>query len=53
MSTRPPRPTARLKIIGMPTTILINAEGREVGRLLGEAEWDSQDAKKLIGSVLQ
>jgi len=42
-----------LKIIGMPTTILINAEGREVGRLLGEAEWDSQDAKKLIGSVLQ
>jgi thiol-disulfide isomerase/thioredoxin len=45
-------PTARmngpLKIFGMPTTILIDAQGREVGRLLGEAEWDSEDARKLI-----
>ena len=49
-------PTARmngpLKIFGMPTTILIDAEGREVGRLLGEAEWDSEDAKKLIKGTL-
>jgi thiol-disulfide isomerase/thioredoxin len=49
-------PTARmngpLKIFGMPTTILIDAEGREVGRLLGEAEWDSEDAKKLIKATL-
>ena len=41
-----------LKVIGMPTTILINAEGREIGRLLGDAEWDSEDAKKLIKAVL-
>lgn len=45
-------PTAKangpLKIFGMPTTILIDAQGREVGRLLGEAEWDSDDARKLI-----
>lgn len=49
-------PTARmngpLKIFGMPTTILIDAEGREVGRLLGEADWDSEDAKKLIKGTL-
>ena len=48
-------PTAKangpLKIFGMPTTILINAEGKEVGRLLGEAEWDSEDARKLIKAV--
>jgi thiol-disulfide isomerase/thioredoxin len=48
-------PTARmtsvLKAFGMPTTILIDAEGREVGRLTGEAEWDSEDAKKLIKAV--
>ncbi len=48
-------PTAKmsspLKIIGMPTTLLINAEGREVGRLIGEAVWDSEDAKKLIRAV--
>ncbi len=49
-------PTAKmsspLKIIGMPTTLLINAEGKEVGRLTGEAAWDSDDAKKLIKAVL-
>jgi thiol-disulfide isomerase/thioredoxin len=45
-------PTTRsgsaLKAIGMPTTILIDAEGREVGRLPGPAEWDSEQAKSLI-----
>ena len=48
-------PTARLandlRAIGMPTTILIDKDGREVGRLAGEAEWDSEDAKRLIASV--
>ena len=48
-------PTAKmsspLKIIGMPTTLLINAKGKEVGRLTGEAAWDSDDAKKLIKAV--
>ena len=49
-------PTAKmsspLKIIGMPTTLLINAEGKEVGRLTGEAAWDSDDAKRLIKAVM-
>jgi len=49
-------PTARvgteLKVIGMPTTILINAEGRELGRLIGPAAWDSPEAKRLIESYL-
>ena len=42
-----------LKVIGMPTTLLIDAEGREVGRLAGAAEWDSEDAKRLIRSVMK
>ncbi len=45
-------PTTRsgsaLKAIGMPTTILIDAEGREIGRLPGPAAWDSEQAKALI-----
>jgi len=49
-------PTARvgtkLKVIGMPTTILINGEGREIGRLIGPAAWDSAEAKRLIKSYL-
>lgn len=42
-----------LKIVGMPTTILIDRDGREIGRLAGPAEWDSTDAKKLIEAALQ
>jgi len=49
-------PTARLgnefKVVGMPTSILIDKEGHEVGRLIGPAEWDSPEAKRLIQSLL-
>jgi len=33
----------------MPTTYLIDREGRVVGELAGVAEWDSPEAKALIG----
>ena len=42
-----------LRVIGMPTTLLIDADGREVGRLIGPAEWDSTAAKKLIEATLR
>ncbi len=49
-------PTARdglaLKVIGMPTSILIDREGREIGRLIGPAAWDSAEAKRLIEAQL-
>lgn len=41
-----------LKLVGMPTTILINKDGLEIGRLAGPAEWDSPEAKKLIETAL-
>lgn len=42
-----------LKALGLPTTILIDAEGRELGRLPGPAEWDSPEAKALIEAALR
>ena len=42
------RATSTLKAVGMPTTILVDKEGREVGRLTGPAEWDGEDAKRLV-----
>jgi thiol-disulfide isomerase/thioredoxin len=34
--------------LGMPTSVLIDAQGCEVGNIAGPAEWDSDDALKLI-----
>jgi thiol-disulfide isomerase/thioredoxin len=47
------RASTELRAIGLPATILIDPEGREIGRLLGPAEWDSEDAKHLIRAILQ
>lgn len=38
----------RLGIVGIPGTLLIDREGREIGRALGPAEWDSPEAIALI-----
>lgn len=47
------RMTSELRVVGLPATILVDMQGREIGRLLGPAEWDSEDAKRLIRSVLK
>ena len=39
-----------LKAVGMPTTLLLDRDGREIGRLTGPAEWDSKDAQRLISA---
>ena len=40
--------TARLNILGIPATLLIDRTGREAGRALGPAEWDAPDVVELI-----
>jgi thiol-disulfide isomerase/thioredoxin len=41
-----------LEIAVLPTSVLIDAEGREVGRLQGDAEWDSPEAEALVRHVM-
>lgn len=40
-------------VIGLPVTVLIDTEGREVARLIGGAEWDGPDARKIINALLE
>lgn len=49
---RTTRSMRTLGIIGLPTTLLIDRRGREVGRLIGPAEWDSSEAVELIEHFL-
>jgi len=41
-----------LRVLGMPTTLLINPEGLEIGRMIGPAHWASVDAKRLIEKAI-
>lgn len=36
----------------MPTTLLLDAQGRELGRLEGPAEWDAPEAQALIRAAI-
>ncbi len=38
---------------GHPSTALIDRKGRLVGRILGERNWDSDDARRLIRALLE
>ena len=44
----PSASTSALNVLGVPTTLLIDSEGREVGRATGPVEWDSPEVKALI-----
>lgn len=39
-------------VLGLPVTVILDREGREIARLTGEAEWDGPKAKAVIQSVI-
>ena len=41
-----------LGAVGLPTTLLIDREGREIGRLVGPAEWDAPEMVAFIRNRL-
>lgn len=47
------RGSHRLAIPGVPTTLLIDREGREVARKMGEAQWDSPEMVSLVERVIR
>lgn len=42
----------KLGAVGIPTTLLIDREGREIGRLIGPAEWDSPEMLQFFGCLI-
>ena len=41
-----------LRITGIPTTILIGRDGREIGRMAGPAQWDAPESVKHITEIV-
>ncbi len=41
-----------LQAIGLPASVLVDRDGREIGRLLGPAEWKAPEAEQLIRAAI-
>ena len=41
------------RALGMPTSVLVDPQGCEIGTIAGPAEWASEDAVKLIKAAMQ
>ena len=44
--------TRDLGVFGMPTTLLLDGDGNEIGRKIGPAEWDNAAALKFFGDLI-
>jgi len=41
------------RALGMPTSVLVDGSGCEIATIAGPAEWDSEDAVKLITAAIR
>jgi thiol-disulfide isomerase/thioredoxin len=41
-----------MSVMGLPVTVILNPEGQEVARLIGDAEWDSASAKAIMAALV-
>lgn len=49
-------PTSKLAramgVLGLPVTVILNPDGDEVARLIGDAEWDAADARTILNAFM-
>ena len=46
------RAASEFGIFGLPGTLLLDREGREIGRLTGPAEWDSSEMMTFLKTII-
>lgn len=39
-------------VLGLPVTVILNPEGQEVARLVGEADWNSDSARAILAALI-
>ena len=40
-------------VLGLPITLILDPEGREIARMRGDAEWNSDSARAIIGALIE
>lgn len=39
-------------VVGLPVTLILDRDGREVARMLGDAHWSSDSAKAMLRKII-
>lgn len=39
-------------VFGLPITVILDPEGREIARLRGDAEWDGESARAIVAALI-
>jgi hypothetical protein len=39
-------------VVGLPVTIILSEDGYEIGRLIGDADWASDNAKAILAALM-
>jgi len=42
----------QMGVAGLPVTVILNPEGQEVGRLIGDADWNSPEAQAVLAALM-
>ena len=42
----------QMAVLGLPVTLIVNPAGEEVARLIGDAEWDSDEARAVLKAMM-
>ena len=42
----------QMGVMALPVTVILNPEGQEVARLIGDAEWDSANAQAVLSALM-
>ncbi|WP_319826220.1 TlpA disulfide reductase family protein [Thalassovita sp.] len=42
----------QMAVLGLPVTVVLTPEGQEIGRLIGDADWHSDEARTLVRALL-
>lgn len=42
-----------MAVLGLPVTVILDREGRELARMQGEATWDGDSARAVLAAIIE
>ncbi|MFK7752315.1 MAG: TlpA family protein disulfide reductase [Sedimentitalea sp.] len=46
------RVAREMAVLGLPVTVILNPEGEEIARLIGDADWNSPSARAIVAALI-